>query len=306
MAEISIPKKKRRRMPLPLPLVHRLQGWGAALMFGIFRLLPLDLASRFGGWLGRTVGPRLGISKRAEINLRRAMPELGEAERAEVMRGMWDNLGRVIAEYPHLDAIRVYERGGRVEFVGEALVQAILASGRPVIFISAHFGNWEVATMAATQRGLKVTGVYRAANNPWVDRLIHRYRVRIGSQLIPKGLIAAKRSMAVLKDGHHLAMLVDQKLNDGIAVPFFGRDAMTAPAVALLALRYDATIIPVRVERMGGANFRIVLSPPIPVVKSGNRQADTLAIMSEVNKEIESWIRARPELWLWLHRRWPD
>jgi KDO2-lipid IV(A) lauroyltransferase len=278
------------------------------IVFGAFayRLLPVAAASALGGWLGRLVGPRLGVTKRARINLRRALPELGAAGERRAMREMWDNLGRVIAEYPHLDAFRIYEPGGRVEFVGEEHVLPLLAAGTPIIFISAHFGNWEIPTMAATQRGLAIAEVYRAANNPWVDRLIHRYRGTVGSELIPKGTVAARRSIAALREGRHLAILVDQKMNDGIAVPFFGRDAMTAPAVAQLALRFGCPILPARVERLKGARFRLVLSPPIDVPRSGDRHADTLAIMAAVNREIESWIRARPGMWLWLHRRWPD
>ncbi len=195
MADLGIAKKYRGGL-LPAPLVHRLEGVGAAILFRLFRLLPLDAASGLGGWLGRVVGPRLGVSKRAAINLRRALPGLGEAEMRRIMRGMWDNLGRVIAEYPHLAEIEIYKKGGRVELVGEEHVEPLLASGRPVIFISAHFGNWEIATMAATQRGLPVAEVYRAANNPWVDRLIHRYRGTVGSELIPKGVVAARRSIA--------------------------------------------------------------------------------------------------------------
>ncbi len=101
-------------------------------------------------------------------------------------------------------------------------------------------------------------------------------------------------------------MLVDQKMNDGIAVPFFGRDAMTAPAAAQLATRFDSAIMPVRVERLRGAHFRIFMLPPIEIERSGNRHDDALATMSKINREIESWIRRQPEMWLWLHRRWPD
>ncbi|MBV9523373.1 MAG: lauroyl acyltransferase [Alphaproteobacteria bacterium] len=306
MADLAIPKKKRRRLPLPRELTHRLEALGAAAMFRLFRLLPLDAASGLGGWLGRTVGPRLGITKRAQINLRRALPHLGEAEARAIMRAMWDNLGRVIAEYPHLADIRVYAPGGRVAILGEEHVEALLASGKPMIFISAHFGNWEIPTMAATQRGLAVAEIYRAANNPWVDKLIHRYRGKTGSELIPKGMVAAKRLIGALRQGQHLGILVDQKMNDGIPIPFFGRDAMTAPAVAQLALRFGCAIVPARVERLEGARFRIVLSPPLAVQRSGDREADTIAIMTAINREIESWVRARPEMWLWLHRRWPD
>lgn len=285
---------------------HRLEALGARLLFGLFKLLPLDAASALGGFLARTIGPRLGVSKRAVINLRRAMPELSEEEIRRIVRGMWDNLGRVVAEYPHLGRFRVYEEGGRVEHVGTELVDPILAAGRPILFVSAHFGNWEVATLAATQRGLEVAQIYRAANNPYVDALVAEFRSIVGSELIPKGTVAARRSMEALKEGRHLALLVDQKMNDGIPVPFFGRDAMTAPAVAQLAMRYDAAIVPARVERLRGARFRLTVFPEIEQPRTGNRRADTREIMARVNAVIESWIRERPEQWFWLHRRWPD
>jgi KDO2-lipid IV(A) lauroyltransferase len=299
-------ERKKRGVPMPRDLAYRIEAIGAALMFGLFRLLPLDAASALGGWLGRLIGPRLGVTKRAQVNLRRALPELDAAAARLVMRGMWDNLGRVVAEYPHLAEFRVYGGDGRIEFVGNDIVDPIIASGKSAIFISAHYGNWEIATMAATQRGLDVAEIYRAANNPWIDRLIVTYRDSVGSELVPKGTIAARRSIAALRDGRHLAVLVDQKMNDGIPVPFFARDAMTAPAVAQLALRFDCAIMPARVERLKGARFRIVMSPPIEIVRTGDRQADTLAIMTAVNEEIERWLRERPEMWLWLHRRWPD
>ena len=295
-----------RRFKLPRSLAHRLEAIGAAIMFGLFRRLPLDAASALGGFLGRLVGPRLGVSKRARLNLRRALPALDDGEARRIIRAMWDNLGRVVAEYPHLGEFQVYGKDGRIEFVGDDIVEPVLESGRSAIFISAHYGNWEIATMAATQRGLDVAEIYRAANNPWIDRLIASYRGSVGSELIPKGTVAARRSIAALREGRHLAMLVDQKMNDGIPVPFFGRDAMTAPAVAQLALRFDCAIMPARVERLKGARFRIVMSPPIEIIRTGDRQADTLAIMTAVNQEIESWLRQRPEMWLWLHRRWPD
>jgi KDO2-lipid IV(A) lauroyltransferase len=95
-------------------------------------------------------------------------------------------------------------------------------------------------------------------------------------------------------------------MNDGIPVPFFGRPAMTAPALAQLALRFDCAIVPARVERLKGARFRLTVFPPLELPRTGNRHADTLAIMTRVNAILESWIRARPELWFWLHRRWPD
>jgi KDO2-lipid IV(A) lauroyltransferase len=248
----------------------------------------------------------LGVSKRARINLQRALPEIGDAEARRIIRGMWDNLGRVIAEYPHLDKFDTTARGGRAEVVGWENVEAMLAQGKSGIFFSGHFANWEVPTMALTQRGLGIAEIYRATNNPLVDELIAGFRGPVGSELVPKGVIAARRSIAALREGRHLAMLVDQKMNDGVPVPFFGRDAMTAPAAAQLAIRFDAALVPVRVERLRGARFRIFMLPPIEIERTGNKHDDALATMAKINLEIEGWIRRQPEMWLWLHRRWPD
>jgi KDO2-lipid IV(A) lauroyltransferase len=267
--------------------------------------LPLDWASAIGGALARTIGPRLGISKRAGLNLSRALPELSRAEVAEIIVGMWDNLGRVAAEYPHLRRIRVFEPGGRVETHGFEHVDRAVAAGRRMIIFSGHLANWEIGMLAAVQYGVEVAQIYRAANNPLVDRMITRFR-GTGGELIPKGTVAARRAIAVLRRGAHLTMLADQKMNDGIPVPFFGRPAMTATALAALALRFDCDVLPARVERFGGAYFRLTVFPPLPLPRSGDHHADVAALMARVNQTLEEWIRDCPEEWFWLHRRWPD
>ncbi|MGB8181848.1 MAG: lauroyl acyltransferase [Stellaceae bacterium] len=282
------------------------EGLFARLAFSFFRLLPLDAASALGGWLARTFGPLLGISKRARLNLRRALPGLSETDIDGIVRGMWDNLGRVVAEYPHLGEFKVYDPGGRVTVEG---AREVLEARRPetrFIFFSAHFGNWEIATLAATQAGLDVIEIYRAANNPFVDELINKARGVVGSELVPKGGAAARRAIGALTEGKHICMLVDQKMNDGIAAPFFGRNAMTAPALARLALRYDCVVVPCRVERIRGATFHFVADPPIPLPRTGDSQADVQQLMTAVNAAVEGWVRRRPEQWFWLHRRWPD
>jgi Kdo2-lipid IVA lauroyltransferase/acyltransferase len=289
----------------PVGLAYRLEAWLARLMFGGFGLLPLDRASALGGALTRRIGPHLGISKRAWINLRRALPELDEAAIDTIIRGMWENLGRVAAEYPHLRRIKVFAGDGRVETRGLEHLDRALASGRRVILFSAHLANWEIAALAGGQYGLDIAQIYRAANNPLIDRLVGRLRGDQG-ELIPKGAVASRRALAVLRRGGHLSLLVDQKLNDGIAVPFFGRDAMTAPALALFALRYECDVLPVRIERTGGAHFRLTVYPPIARPQADDRDTGVLALMTEVNRTVEGWVRERPEQWFWLHRRWSD
>jgi KDO2-lipid IV(A) lauroyltransferase len=271
----------------------------------VFGLLPLDCASSIGGTLARMVGPRLGISKRARLNIARALPELSQAEITELVAAMWDNLGRVAAEYPHLHEIRVSEPGGRVETYGFEHVDRAVAAGRRTIIFSGHIANWEIGMLAAVQYGIPVAQIYRAANNPLVDRMITRFR-GTGGELIPKGTLAARCAIAVLRRGAHLTMLADQKMNDGIPAPFFGRTAMTSSALAALALRFDCDVLPARVERLGGARFRLTVFPPLALPRSGDHHADVAAVMTRVNQILEGWIRDRPGEWLWLHRRWPD
>ena len=289
----------------PVRWSQRLEAAGTSVWFGLMRLLPLDAASAFGGWLGRTIGPRLGISKRARQNLAKTMPELSRLEIERIVRGMWDNLGRVVAEYPHLRDIRVFAPNRRVAPQGVEHVDQALAAGRTIIFFSAHIANWEIGPLAAVEYGLSTALVYRPANNPLVDRIIERCR-GAHRMLIPKGGRAGREALTALRRGTHLLMLVDQKMNDGIPVPFFGRPAMTAPGLAALALRSNCAVLPTRVERVGGAHFRLTVEAPLPLPESGDRDGDAAALMAAVNQTVERWVRARPEQWFWLHRRWPD
>ena len=283
----------------------RLAAWGAAFLFTAFNFLPLDWASTLGGWLARRIGPFLGVSRHARRNISRAFPELSGTEIARVVAGMWDNLGRLAAEYPHLRKIRVFEPGGRVETHGIEHVDRVVAAGRRMIVFSGHIANWEIAMLAGVQYGVPIAQIYRAGNNPLLDRMIARFRGE-GGELIPKGPLAARRAIDARRRGTHLSLLADQKMNDGIPVPFFGRPAMTAPALAVLALRFDCDVLPARVERLDGAHFRLTVFPPLPLPRTGKPHADAAALMACVNGTLEAWIRDHPEQWLWVHRRWPD
>ncbi len=285
---------------------HAVEAGAILVCYWLLGLLPLDAASALGGWAGRTVGPRLRLSDRARTNLRRFMPELGEAGIERTVVEMWDNLGRLAAEYPHLDDIGSTGVAPRVELVGAGHVQAAAAAGRRVIFYGAHLANWELGALMTTRFPNPVHAVYREANNRYVEALIRARRSVSAAGLIPKGKKGARMAMEVLRQGEWLGMLLDQKMNDGVPVPFFGTDAMTAPALAGLALKYDCDVLGARLERLDGAKFRITINPPLVLPRTGDRIADQMAIMRAVNAEMERWIRARPGQWLWLHRRWPD
>lgn len=274
-----------------------------ALAWGVFGLLPLDAASAAGGWIGRAIGPRLPVSRRARRNLAAAFPELDAAAREAIVREVWDNLGRTGAEFPHLAEFR-FGPGERVEVEGIEHLVAMRDDGRPGLVFSGHLGNWELGGYCASRNGLRLNLVYRAANNPYTEWLYRRGRAANGAELVPKGMVGARRAYALLREGQHLALLLDQKMNDGVAVPFFGRPAMTATALARFALRFRCPVVPAHVERLAGARFRIVIEPPLVLPEGGDAAADTNALMEMVNRRIETWIRARPGQWLWLHNRW--
>jgi KDO2-lipid IV(A) lauroyltransferase len=287
-------------------VIHPIEAAIAIAIYVFFRLLPVDAASALGGWLGRTFGPLLPLSERAVRNLKRAFPEKSAREIAHLVRGMWDNLGRVAAEFPHLSEINVYDANGRVMVTGGEHVDRLRDDGRPGFFFSAHFGNWEIVSLGATQRGLPLDRVYRAANNRLVEWLYQHGRAAVEGALIPKGPQGARRLLKSLKEKKHLGMLVDQKMNDGIPAPFFGRDVMTAPALGDLALRFDCPVVAARVVRERGARFRLIIEPPFKFEATSDRSADVARAMARVNAIIEGWIRQTPEQWMWLHNRFPD
>lgn len=274
------------------------------LLLGTLRLLPIDVASGIGGWLGRGIGPRLKVSRRARESLEIAFPGIARAERERILRGMWDNWGRIIFEYPHLGRISRPE-SGRVEVVNEAPIAAAYHARKPGIFFGAHLGNFEVVPLYAARRGLILTAFARAPNNPLVDRVVRFIRGTGGARILDKGGTGALGAIDVLRSNGYLAVLIDQKQNRGVAVPFFGHDAMTAIAPAKLALRFKAVVVTCRIERLKGARFRFTVSEPLELPDSGDAEADALELTRRVTAEVEAWVRAKPEDWFWLHRRWP-
>jgi KDO2-lipid IV(A) lauroyltransferase len=289
-------------------MLHLVQTSGIRGVIWLLRCLGPVNASNLGGWTARRIGPQLPVSRIADDNLRHAFPELSNTERPRIIRAVWDNLGRNTAELPHLSALRRTPAGPGWEIEGEAHIEALRRSGRQALFFSGHLGNWEMILPIAAALGMPVSGFYRAASNTGINTIIQSLREQaLGQQsfMFPKGAKGARAALSHLQNGGSLGLLVDQKMNDGIAVPFFGRPAMTASAIAQLALRFQAPILPVRILRLGPARFRMICEPPLNIAQTGNQKADTYAILIAVNATLERWITGKPESWLWLHTRWP-
>jgi len=284
---------------------HRLEAAALALFTGLVRRLPLDTASALGGWIGRTMGPWIGGGAHSLRNIQRSFPDLPAAAHRRILREAWDNFGRTLAEYVHLPTLK-REWDQRVEMIGGEHLAALAGDGRPGITITGHLGNWELAALACHLHGLELTFVFRRPNNPYAARRLAAARAVLGGTMVPKGKQAARGLMTAMRSGGHVGLLVDQKLNQGIPVPFLGRDAMTGTVMADLALKFDAPVVPIRVTRLGGARFRVEAFPPLPLVRTGSPQADVAAAMGRVNALLEDWVREAPGQWHWQHRRWPD
>lgn len=270
---------------------------------GFFRLIGVDAASAVGGFIGREIFARTRVTQRARDNLIAAFPDKSEAERDTIIRTMWDNLGRTVAEYAHLDKFDLSGPGARIQVNNIEEIEKVRGQG--VLIVSGHFANWEIMPIAASRYGMDGAIVYRPPNNPYVDRYISRARARKGyAEQISKHQ-GTRRIFTLLRGGKAILLLADQKTNEGIAVPFFGRDAMTTPAPAALALKLKVPMIFASNKRLGGARFAVTVYPPLEFTPSGDDDADMRAMTVAVNQRLEEMVRADPGQWLWIHRRWP-
>lgn len=298
---MALAKRPNRRIG------YFLQYLAVRLALGLLRLLPVDAASWLGGRLGRCLGPRLRRHAVARRNMERALPELSPAEIDAALVDMWDNLGRTFAEYAHLRTFRrALDNGdGRIEVVGREHLQAAVEAGHGMIVFGGHFANWELGLLLQGETADEAALVYRRQNNPWIDRLLVQLRPAKSVHLVPKGGAGARDMIAALRAGGVVGVLVDQKYNEGVPVPFFGRDAMTVAGPAELALRRGAPMIPMRIERRTGARFRITFQPPLDMPAKDGGPAGLARLLAVMNATLEDWIRAAPGQWYWVHQRWP-
>ncbi|MCY1648266.1 lysophospholipid acyltransferase family protein [Caulobacter sp. SL161] len=294
-----------KRQPWVQDLLWRLEALGFDLFIGAVRLMGVDRASDFGGWLGRTFGPMSGAHKVASRNLKLAFPDKDAAWHETILREQWDGLGRSFAEFPLMD--KILPSTGRVEVVGKERLVEIAENRIPVVFVSGHLSNWEVMPAAIVDSGVICEMTYRAANNPYVDKRIKESRFRYGVRLFaPKGGDGARELLEGMKQGKSVALMNDQKFNSGVAAPFFGHLAHTAPGPTRLAIRFGTVLQPMSVQRLKGARFRAVVHDPIVPPKTGDRTADIEAGVRMINAFMEDRIRERPAEWFWVHRRWPN
>ena len=285
-----------------------------ALTIGMLRTTrffdPTKTADLFGRIL-RLIGPMTREQKIGRANLTAAFPEKSPAEIEAILAGVWDNLGRIGAEFAHLDHIWDYdpnrpEKRSRIEFSPRTkeLFDQIRDDGKPALVFACHFGNWELPALAAVAHGLDAAILYRRPNIASADRIIQEMRaVKMGT-LIPAGRDAPLKLAEALQKGQHVAMLVDQYLTNGVEVTFFGRKTKANPMLARLLRQVDCPIHGTRIIRLPGYRFCAELSEEVKPVRDAAGQVDVQGTMQAITSVVEGWIREYPDQWLWLHRRW--
>lgn len=266
-----------------------------SVLITFFKILPTNMASACGGKILRSIGPLLSSNRRAKRHIMNSL-QVTEAEAEIMSRDMWDNLGRVFAEYPHLHEI--YD--SHVELCGKENLIGLDREGVPAIFFSGHLANWEVAAPSLRQKNIDVDLIYRAPNNPFVDKILQKCRSMNGVlRTYPKSSAGMRQVLSALKEGRKIGILIDQKYNQGIEFPFFGQPAMTSPAFIQLAKKFNCPLLPVQVERIEHrAAFRVTVHAPLDLQKSEDE------LLSEAHALLEGWIRQHPAHWLWPHKRW--
>jgi KDO2-lipid IV(A) lauroyltransferase len=286
----------------------------AALAVGTLRTIrALDRKrmADFNGAFMRVLGPRLKEHRIGRANLAAAFPEKSENEIETILSGVWDNLGRVAAEFAHIDRLRVIEPPkepvGDIVYTPETMegFHRLRRDGKPALIFAAHLANWELPALIAAKFDLDASVLYRRPNISAVSDAIIAIRKGSMGTLVPTGLDAPLRLARVLEAGGRVAMLVDQHYVNGVDVTFFGRRCKANPFIARLARHVDCPIYGTRVVRLPDRHrFRADLSQAIEPRRDGEGKLDIQETMQAITSVIEAWVREHPEQWLWLHRRW--
>lgn len=285
-----------------------------ALAVGLLKGLRLtdpDMMANFAGWLMRTIGPFFPENRVARANLTTAFPEKSPKEIDAILRSVWDNLGRMGAEFAHLDRLWDFdpehpEKRSRID-LRQADIDRFIAlqnDEKPALVFAAHFGNWELPAICAATYKLDSAVLYRKPNIAAVDRWLTDTRAANMGTLISTGLDAPVKIAEALERGAHVGMLVDQYYVRGVEVTFFGRKTRANPLLARLAQHFNCPIHGTRIVRLPGNRFRAELTDEIKPARDADGRVDIPGTMQIITDVIEGWVREHPEQWLWLHRRW--
>jgi KDO2-lipid IV(A) lauroyltransferase len=291
---------------MTLSVRQRVEGVAAGLVALVLRAMPRRVALRLGASLGYLVGRC--DQRHVEIaveNLRHAFPDWGESRRRRVAHGVYAHFGRILFDILWLSTRSPQRMLSFVDFEGIEHYRAAKERGRGILFITAHFGNWEVHAVSHSIIHDPLGVVARPLDNPHLDARLCAFR-RLGGNTVIYKRHALAQMLRLIRAGSAVAILIDQNVQakDGIFVDFFGRAAATTKVAAALVLKTECTVLPCRAVLRDDGRYRLVYGPPMRWTATEDRRADISRITQDLTHRIERWIRETPEQWLWIHRRW--
>ena len=269
--------------------------------FIIFKIIGPELSSKISGKIFEIIGPFFRSKKVIYNNIKRALPGIDENNLKNIENSMWNNYGRIFAEYIFLKDFRYGKLASNVQIEGQEILNDIKKNNKQVIFISGHLSNFELMAMFIEKSGINLSAIYRPLNNIFLNGIMENIRKKyICKNQIKKGLAGLKKLIKLKKKNYSTALMIDQRVSEGILSPLFNEKALTTTIPAQLVKKFNIPIVPVYIERINGLKFKITINQPL----SFPRDTSQKEITDNLNQILEKFILSKPENWIWSHNRW--
>ena len=271
------------------------------IFFFLFKILGFKISSSIGGKLFEIIGPIFRSKKLIDTNIKKALPNINSEDLKKITRLMWNNYGRIFAEYVFIKSFRNGKLNSRISIEGQDILEEIKKLNQQVVFISGHFSNFELMAMHLEKVGIKLTAIYRPLNNIFLNIIMENIRKKyICKNQIKKGIGGMKKIIHLKRQNYSTALMIDQRVSEGIRSNFFNNLALTTTIPAQLVKKFKIPVVPIFIERVNNLNFKITVSKPINFIDSDSIEK----ITGDLNKVLEKMILHKPEQWIWSHNRW--
>ena len=271
------------------------------LSFIVFKILGIKFSSFLSGKIFEIIGPYFRPKKIIHSNIKKAFPNKSQEDVEKISKSMWNNYGRIFAEYMFIKDFRLGHLTSKIKIEGEEILKEINQSKKQVIFISGHLANFELMAMCLEKSGIKLSAIYRPLNNIFLNKIMERIRRKyICKNQIKKGIGGLKKLINLKKKNYSTALMIDQRVSEGILSNLFNEKALTTTIPAQLIKKFNIPVVPIYIERTEGINFRININKPINFAEDTSTQN----ITDELNQILEEMIYKKPGQWIWSHNRW--
>tara|TARA_Y100000389_G_C17452004_1_gene515511 strand:- start:1906 stop:2766 length:861 start_codon:yes stop_codon:yes gene_type:complete len=269
--------------------------------FVIFKIIGYKNSISLGEIVGKKIGPFFRNNTKIQKNLENSNIGNSYEEREIIINDMWGNYGKIFAEYIFMKKFRESNSMRNIEIIGQDILDRIKENNKPVIFISGHFNNFELMAMHLEKSDIDLAAIYRPLNNKFLNPIMERIRKKfICKKQIKKGISGTKEILKYFKTGTSIALMVDQRVSEGISCNFFNRKALTTTIPAQFVKKFNCKIVPVYIERIKQDKFRLEIYKPLEFSKAENIET----ITANINKIIEEMVKKNPTQWIWTHNRW--